>query len=106
MSINNADPFIPSLPTVTLAVTSVTGRVALPGQGVLAGTVAVTNLGDFDVHIAWGGGTIDAVFGTGYPIMARSKETITIPRDATHVAGITAAAGQTANVNLARGFGA
>lgn len=71
-----------------------------------AGVVVVTNRGDVDVSVAFGGPGVTTTFAAGYIILARSKETLRLPAGtASHFVAITELAGQTAPIQLTTGFG-
>lgn len=107
-SITNTEPFFSSANTVSVlaATTSPTG-VALDPSNSPRSTVVVTNRGDVDVFVAFGTSTgVTATPSTGYPILARSKETLRLPPGVTHATAATDVSGLTAPVLFTVGFGA
>lgn len=93
-------PFTPGT-TVSLAVTSATGRVALPtqaGDQIVVNAPAANSL----AFIEFGDSTVEAAV-TDYPILPGTVQTLTVPRGVTYVAAITATS--TATLYFTRGDG-
>lgn len=79
-------PFVPDNPsTATLAVTTATGRVALPGTGP---TVILTNNGSTDLALKLGGSTVTAA--TTDFLLPSGRSTVIARQTNTYVAAITA----------------
>lgn len=78
-----------------------TSRTALVGTGNM---MILTNEGDVTVYVAWGTSSVVATTSY-YPILAGTKEAVSLPADdsATHIAAITATG--TATLFAHKGFG-
>lgn len=96
------NPFTPG-PTVTLAVTETSARVALPAG--LSGQVMITSAPNSALaFIQFGDSTVTADEATSTPILPTASYIFTIGPDVTHVAGICAT-GDTATLYFTRGHG-
>jgi hypothetical protein len=84
---------------VSLSLTTASGRAAMVGDG---RQVLVSNLGYVVAHLAFGNSSVvaTAAFTAIFPGI---PYTLTVPQDATHVAGITADGATT--VQITRGYG-
>jgi hypothetical protein len=93
-------PFTPGA-TVSLAVTTTTGNVALTGNGE---QLELTNAGTATVFVALGGTSVTAAV-TDYPVLTGSSKLITRNPDShTRIAGITAAGTATLYITVGRGL--
>ena len=93
------NPFTPG-GSVTLAVTSTTGRATLPTS--LGNQVLIYSAGTAPAFINFGSGTVEAAV-TDIAIPSGFNRIFTIPPGTTHVAGITASS--TATIYFTRGDG-
>lgn len=98
-------PFTPAGNTVSLAVTSSNGRVALTQapSGSAELTVILRNEGDAEVFIKFGDVTVVAAAATSMPIPAGSTMVFSVNALNTHVAAITASG--TATIRATSGSG-
>jgi hypothetical protein len=104
MAINNI--FRPLSPTVTLAVTSTSDRVAKtvpPQNGGASHEVRIANTGTAVAFIAFGNSAVAATVAAGIPILPNTVESFEIAASATHVAAITSSG--TATIHVTSGFG-
>lgn len=93
----NEAPFTPG-PTVQLAVTGTSGRVALGTGAGASGTpqvIVTAPAGGQIAYIKFGDATVAAVAATDTPILPGTVQMFTVPVGATNVAAITATSTQT-----------
>lgn len=98
-------PFTPAGSTVSLAVTSASGRVALtqkPGSSAEL-TVILRNEGDAEIFVTFGDSTVTAAAATSMPIPSGSSMVFSVAATNTHVAAITASG--TATLRATSGTG-
>lgn len=74
-----------------MAVTGAGIRIALtdPVAGIEREFI-ITNEGTADADVAWGNAAITCTTANGYPILARSKEAVSLPAGTTHIYAIAA----------------
>lgn len=100
--------FTPSVANTTLAVTNSTGNVSIAGTG---SALFVGNVSTVEAFVAVGnsavtvaaGGTKSATSDGGFSIPPNTYRIITLPPDATHIAGITAASATTLRISRGEG---
>lgn len=96
----NMNPFSPG-PTVTLAVTTTTGRVALTGTGP---SLEVQNAGAVTMFVKLGSSSVTAAV-TDYPILPGQSKVIGVDVSTqTHIAAITASSTATLYATTGQGI--
>ena len=106
---SNFPPFTPGAVNATLGVSTVSANVALSGSG---SALRIANVSTVEAFVALGSSTVAAVAGGtkgsaddgGFSIPGATVTVLTLPPDATHLAGITGASTTTLRIN--RGDGA
>ena len=88
-------PFMPKGNTVNLSVGVATGSIAVTRPGMGIQSIRIANNGSNVIFITIGSSTVTAAIATSMPILPYSVETFMLGKDDTHVAAISALAGNT-----------
>ena len=96
-------PFEKMANTVSLAVGTSTGSVAVTGAGVGTGTVRLVNSGTNTIFVEFGTSGVTATTTTSIPLLPNSVETFVFRKENTHVAAIADTAGNTLYVTYGVG---
>jgi len=93
--------FTPTGNRSDLSATTSSSRVALPTSGFTS--LRLTNSGSVTAYLKFGDNTVTASTSTGMDLLPGAVETIRLPPNCTHLAGITASGSTTVGVTPGEG---